>query len=229
MNLRDGQVDGGGDGGGDGQRFKLYAGEAPEQALARETVRAPDLSASILARVHESRPFADARVRARRRWARLVGIGAASGLSAALAIGLFWAPEVFGGRVPGIERPSRPVTALVEQTTDSARETMRALREAPALWPTTPTTRPARAGVASVQVSLGTGAPVTPEDLARVEGALARAQEMAGGVLGRLATGGVRAEVRAGLPSGGALPLGTSSLMDDLTNSVLGWSSSGPQ
>lgn len=91
------------------------------------TGSSPDFSSAILCRVGQERPFACGRVQRVRRWVR-VGVGAAGiGGACVLAIAAIWMPEI----MPWSRDVQRPVTRLMSDAGESARASMRAIREVP--------------------------------------------------------------------------------------------------
>lgn len=96
--------------------------------FATEPGEIPDLSAAILSRVGQQKPFASERVRTVRRWTRLVVGSFGVAIATAASIALIWTPEL----MPWSRPTHRPVTNLVSSAASSARASIDAIRATPA-------------------------------------------------------------------------------------------------
>lgn len=112
-------------GGNDGTREV----ETRLHSMRGDASRAPDLTAGILSRVAEQRPFANSRTLRLRRWGRLAGIGFAVGL--ALCAGVVAAQ--WSQIAPGFAKPDdRPIGGMVSSTVAQVRAGTKSIKQVPA-------------------------------------------------------------------------------------------------
>jgi hypothetical protein len=96
----------------------------------RADVPAPDLTAAILARVGEARPFTDARTRRCMLAWRVGAVGSLAMLALGVALVHRLAPAATGWAGPARERPLSAVVDLVQVSTTSGYEALRTTYEA---------------------------------------------------------------------------------------------------
>ena len=116
--------------------MKIYGGnegsrgvETRLHSMRGDAARAPDLSASILSRVAESRPFADQRTLRLRRWGRIVGAAVAVGLTLCAGVVAAQWSQIALGLSPG---DARPIGGMVSSAVAEVRAGTKSIKDAPA-------------------------------------------------------------------------------------------------